>query len=304
MKAQRRQVKRLKASVTWSQFGTPSTLVRHGKFLARGVRGKNPPDAAGWYLNRHKALFGISSLDALAFVSANRLGTATAGPSPTVRSSTGSARTSESGTVTVGVSAGSRARGWKIVSVSSNLTRDRALSGTAKLSAAAAWATAAKRAGLTRSVANILSRKSVRGYSQFRVAGLPGTQLAKLVAFPTVRSGVVPAYETIVMNIKEDLGLRSYVDARTGRILARTSIVHNLNQGSSKLKLAAAESYSFSGEIAATDGACNISGPFAIGAGNRALDGFVNADNAGERRRHRPHVRTGRLSRARTPTRS
>ena len=73
-KAQRRHVKRLKASVTWSQFGTPSTLVRHGKALARGVRGKNPADAAGWYLNRHKALFGIRSLDALAFVSANRLG--------------------------------------------------------------------------------------------------------------------------------------------------------------------------------------------------------------------------------------
>ena len=90
----------------------------------------------------------------------------------------------------------------------------------------------------------------------------------------------MPAYETIVMNTKEDLGLRSYVDARTGRILARSSIVHNLNQGSSKLKLAAAESYSFSGEVAATDGASDIGGPFTIGAGNRALDGFVNADNA------------------------
>ena len=197
-KAQRRQVKRLKASVTWSRFGTPSTLVRHGKFLARGVRGKNPADAAGWYLNRHKALFGISSLDALAFVSANRLGDST-GWAITYRQVFDGLRTSESGTVTVGV-VRSRARGWRIVSVSSNLTRDRALSGTAKLSAAAAWATAAKRAGMTRSVANILSRKSVRGYSQFRVAGLPGTQLAKLVAFPTVRSGVVPAYETIVMN--------------------------------------------------------------------------------------------------------
>ena len=277
-KAQRRHVKRLKASVTWSRFGTPSTLVRHGKALARGVRGKNPADAAGWYLNRHKALFGIRSLDALAFVSANRLGDSK-GWAVTYRQVFDGLTTSESGTVTVGV-VGSRARGWRIVSVSSNLTRDRALSGTARLSAVAAWATAAKRAGLTRSVANILSRKSIRGYTRFRVAGLPGTQLAKLVAFPTVRSGVVPAYETIVMNTREDLGLRSYVDARTGRILARSSIVHNLNQGSSKLKLAAAESYSFSGEVAATDGACTISGPFAIGTGNRALDGFVNADNS------------------------
>jgi hypothetical protein len=211
-------------------------------------------------------------------VSANRLGDSK-GWAVTYRQVFDGLKTSESGTVTVGV-VGTRARGWKIVSVSSNLTKDRALAGTAKLTAAAAWATAAKRAGVTRSVANILSRRSVHGYTQFRVAGLPGTQLAKLVAFPTVRSGVVPAYETTVMNLKEDLGVRSYVDARTGRILMRSSIVHNLNHGSSKLKLAAAESHSFSGEIAATDGACNINGPFAIGPGNRALDGFVNADNA------------------------
>ena len=38
--AQRAHAKRLKARVTWSQFGTPATLTRHGKFLARGVRGK------------------------------------------------------------------------------------------------------------------------------------------------------------------------------------------------------------------------------------------------------------------------
>ena len=71
------------------------------------------------------------------------------------------------------------------------------------------------------------------------------------------------------------------VRGRTHRAdLMRSSIVHNLNQGSSKLKLAAARSCSFTGGIAATDGACNINGPVAIGPGNRALDGFVNADNA------------------------
>ena len=275
-KAQRRHVKRLKASVTWSQFGTPATLVRRGKFLARGVRGKTAPDAASWYLRRHKALFGLRSLDGLAFVSANRLGESK-GWAVTYRQVFDGLTASEGGTVTVGV-VGSRARGWKIVSVSSSLTRDRALAGTAKLSAVAAWATAAKRGGLTRSVANILSRKSVRGYTQFRVAGLQGTQLAKLVAFPTVRNGVLPAYETIVMNVKDSLGMRTYVDARSGRILMRSSILHNLNGGSSSLKLAAV-TYTFSGAVPnGNDGACDVDkGPFAVGAGVRALDGFAAA---------------------------
>ena len=41
--------------------------------------------------------------------------------------------------------------------------------------------------------------------------------------------------------------------------------------------IAADESYTFSGDLPATDGACKTHGPFAIGAGNRALDGFAAA---------------------------
>ncbi len=47
--------------------------MRRGKFLARGIRGKTAVDPARWYLNRHKALFGLKSLDGLEFESANRL---------------------------------------------------------------------------------------------------------------------------------------------------------------------------------------------------------------------------------------
>jgi hypothetical protein len=39
------------------------------------------------------------------------------------------------------------------------------------------------------------------------------------------------------------------------------------------------ESYTFSGEVPATDGACVEHGPFAIGPGNRALEGFADALN-------------------------
>ena len=41
--------------------------------------------------------------------------------------------------------------------------------------------------------------------------------------------------------------------------------------------IAADEAYTYSGDLPATDGACITHGPFAIGAGNRALDGFAAA---------------------------
>ena len=44
----------------------------------------------------------------------------------------------------------------------------------------------------------------------------------RAVAFPTVRSGVVPAFETIVLKAKDAFGYRVVVDARTGALLSRT----------------------------------------------------------------------------------
>ena len=52
--------------------------------------------------------------------------------------------------------------------------------------------------------------------------------------------------------------------------------MHNFAEGSPD-EVAAGEAYTFSGELPATDGACITHGPFAIGAGNRALDGFAAA---------------------------
>ena len=202
-KFQRAYVKRLRAKATWSQFGTPATLMRRGKFLARGIRGKTAVDPARWYLNRHKALFGLKSLDGLEFESANRL-SGSNGWVVNFKQVFKGLTSAGGGLVTVTV-VGSRAKGWKVVFVSSGLTRDTSLNGTVKLSAAGAWVTAARGAGITRSVANVLGRRNVRGWTQFRVAGVRGNQLAKLVAFPTLRSGVVPAYETVVVDLEKAL---------------------------------------------------------------------------------------------------
>jgi extracellular elastinolytic metalloproteinase len=270
--AQRAHARKIKAKVRWGQFGTPASVARSGKFLARGVRGKTAAAAARWYLQRHKALFGLSSLNGLRVESVNRL-VGSKGHVVNFRQVFGNLETSETGLVTVGVT-GSKNR-WKIAYISSSLTRDRALANTAKLSAAGAWTAAARNAGLTKTIANVLSRKKTRGWTQLGVAGVQGNQLVKLVAFPTVRRGVVPAYETVVVDLKTPLALRSFVDAATGRILARSNLVEHAAHGN--VKLAAAESFTFSGELAATDAACVTNGPFAIGTGNRALDGFAAA---------------------------
>ncbi len=274
---QRAHVKRLKARATWNQFGTPATLTRHGKFLARGIRGKTAPDAARWYLNRHKRLFGISSLRGLRLEAANRLAGSN-GWTVNYRQVFGGLDAAQGGLVTVTVT-GTARKGWKVVFVSSSLTRDRALAGTIKLSGAQAWVRAAHSVGLTRlSVANILKKRTTsRGWTMLSVGGLEDFQQVRPVAFPTVRSGVAPAYEAIVLKARDAFAYKLIIDARTGRSLTRASIVHNLNSGSPKLM--AAESFTFSGTVAATDGACSVAGTFAIGAGNRALDGFANATN-------------------------
>ena len=269
-KLQRAHAKRLKASVTWNQFGTPASLSRRGKFLARGVRGKTAADAARWYLNRHKRLFGLSSVNQLELVRATRL-TGSNGWSVTYRQVFGRLQAAEGGTVTVGVT-GTKRRGWKIGYVSSALTRDRSLAGSVKLSSAGAWVTAAKSVGLRRSIAQVLSRKTARGWTNLGVSGLE-TQRARLVAFPTVRNGVVPAYETLVLDTKKLLANRVYVDAQSGRVLARANLVDNASSG---LKLMAT-THTFNGEVAAGDAGCGPDHAFAIPAGNRALDGFAAA---------------------------
>jgi hypothetical protein len=275
-KAQRAHANRLhsrtKSKVRWGQLGTPSSISRQGKFLARGVRGKTAADAARWYLNRHRALFGLNSLAGMKLEAVSRLA-GSKGHAVNFRQTFGGLAATESGLVTVGVT-GSKNR-WRVAYVSSSLTRNQSLAGSVKLSAVSAWASAARNARLTRSVANVLSRKVARGWTQLGVAGLQGNQLSRLVAFPTLRQGVVPAYETIVVNLAKPLALRTFVDARTGRILARSNLVEHAASGN--IKLAANESFTYSGEVAATDGACNTHGPFAIGAGNRALDGFAAA---------------------------
>ena len=116
-RAHAKQLKaKLKARVTWGKLGTPSSISRPGKFLSRGIRGKTAADAARWYLKRHKALFGLRSLDGLVLEQATQL-TGSKGYAVNFRQVFKGLPTSESGLVTLGV-VGTKARGWKVAYVS------------------------------------------------------------------------------------------------------------------------------------------------------------------------------------------
>jgi extracellular elastinolytic metalloproteinase len=274
--AQRAHARRLAGNtrVRWNRFGTPSSIVRHGKFLARGIRGKNAAVAARWYLNRHKALFGLRTLDGLVLESTNRL-LGSNGYAVHFRQVFKGVPTSESGLVTVGV-VGSKARGWRVGSVSSSLTRATTLAPVVKLSAADGWARAARASKVTRSVLNILSRKRVGGWTQLGVAGLEIPQRVRLVAFPTVRQGLLPAYEALVVDGHGNKAYRSFIDARNGRLLARQNLTHNAASG---YRLNAVTVTPFSGTLPAADAGCVTHPPFTVGAGIRALSGFVTSTN-------------------------
>ena len=49
-KHQRAAARKLRANVTWGQFGTPSTITRRGKFLAKNIKTKTPAGAARAWL--------------------------------------------------------------------------------------------------------------------------------------------------------------------------------------------------------------------------------------------------------------
>ncbi len=266
---QRAAVKRLQAKVSWNQFGTPASLSKRGKFLAKGVRGKNAAVAAERWLDSHKALFGLGSTDQLELAGDTRL-QSSRGHAVNFRQVVNGLESAQGGLVTIGVT-GSASSGWNVAYVSSALTRDRALEGATKLSAEEAWVEAANSVGEQVSVPEVLAAKTTRGWRNLAVSGMADLQRVKPVAFPTVRNGVVPAFETQVLKTKDSFAYKLIVDGRTGAILARQNLVDNLADVRT-----ANENYSFSGELAATDAACNTH-TFAIAAGNRALDGFAAA---------------------------
>ena len=216
-------VSRLGAQVTWNQFGTPHSLIRYGSFLATGLQGADAASAARSWVQSNRALFRLSSASGLQVLNQARLRGSDA-YAVLFGQQFGGLPAAEGGQLTVGIK-GSAARGWKVAYASSTLA-GAALSGDQKLSAAEAWTRAADDVGFAVSVSDVDDLGDDRGWSTFRVAGLEYPQRARLVAVPTPLEGARPAYETILLDPKNGTAFVHFIDAETGAVLVRRSLVH------------------------------------------------------------------------------
>jgi hypothetical protein len=258
---QQRAVAALGASATWNRFGTPLSLIRRGGFLATGIEGRTAADAARTFLEANKAVFGLRSTTGLRALHDGRLA-ASKGHAVLFGQRFGSLPTAAGGQVTVGIT-GTRATGWKVFYASSSLAGETRLAGAPRLSPQAAWLAAGADVGRGRSLVHMKTATKRGDWTVMGVGGLAQPQRARLVALPTPTDGVVPAYETIVLDGTTS-AFKHYVDARTGRVLVREDLVH---------QAAAASTTPFTGTLPVADGACAPQhGPYAVPANTVSLD--------------------------------
>src|SRR3954447_9558812 len=285
--AQRAGAKALGADVSWNAVGTPSTLVRPGGALGATVGGDTATSAARTWLEGNRGLFRLSSATGLEPVNDSTLaGKAT--HAVTFRQAPGGLDVAGGGLVTIGVTKAGGA--WRVVSASSTISGDETIApGGARLSDAQAWQRAARSVGRHTSLARV-QRVSIRklglgsGWKGLRVAGFSNVQQSRKVAFPTLTRGYVPAFETLVLDTAgaEPAAYRVIVDAQSGAVLSRESLVDNEGEPTARAAQAPADpnSLTFSGTLPATDGGCDTpQGPLTVSAdsGGRAIDVFADA---------------------------
>ena len=276
--AQRELVRDLDARAEWNRFGTPSSLVRHGGYLDSSVAGRTAVSAARSWLQANRRLFRLSSVEGLELAADSTL-RQSSGHAVSFRQRFGRLEASDGGLVTVGlIRAG---EGWHIAYASSTITGDESLAGGVRITPAQAWQRAARSVGKERSLAQIQpvspSKQRLPGWELLEVAALSDVQSVRPVAFPTIRRGVIPAHEALVVDNDqpEPEAYRVFVDARSSTLLARQSLVDHSHEGPSPV-------FTFEGELPAAEGACDTrKGPYTVEAGDhiRAIDVFAGADH-------------------------
>ena len=215
----------LGATARWSELGTLQSLIKHGGFLATGVRGQTATDAASTWLSANTRLLGpalVASLRATA--DAALVGTGS--HAVVFRQTAGGLPVAPGGVLTVGVTSAAQNR-WNIVYVSSTAAAETTLTGTASLSQAEAWARSARAVGEKIASAKVRVTGRRAGWTQLSVAGFELPQLVRAVGFPAPKKGAVRAYETYVgpFSAGDVQAYRQIVDAATGKILYRENAV-------------------------------------------------------------------------------
>jgi extracellular elastinolytic metalloproteinase len=219
--AQRGGVERLSARGRWNRFGTPSSLINDGGFLATDVAGSDAAAAARAFVRENKGLFKLENADVLHVAGDARL-SGSNGHAVVFRQRAGGLPVSPDGVVTVAVE-GSSESGWDVAYASSTLPGDVALAGSPALSLAEGWSKAAAAVGIDGG--DVTELREAAGWTILEVDGLAQEQSARLVAFPVDGASAVPAWETTVLDDEAESGYWQFVDARTGEVLFRESIV-------------------------------------------------------------------------------
>jgi hypothetical protein len=273
--AQHAIVGRLGARAEWNRYGTPSSLIKPGTYVATGVAGADAVEAAGDWLAANRQLFRLSTVDNLELDNDSKLAQSDA-HAVTFRQTYGTLKASGGGLVTLGLTPAGGA--WNIASITSTITGDESLAGPGRLGAEEAWQEAAASVGDRHSLAQIdsVTAQRVPGWRALDVAGKPDPQRVRAVAFPTLTDGVVPAFEALVIDTKRAVpeGYQVFVDARDGSVLARFDLVDNSHEGPPPV-------FEFTGTLPPADGACDTrKGPYSVEADDhvRAIEVFANAD--------------------------
>jgi extracellular elastinolytic metalloproteinase len=245
----------LGAEVRWNDFGTPSSLIKYGDYLATGLAGADAAAVARAFLDTNAGLFRLSEGGATKlelWKDATLAGSDA--HAVAFKQRFGDLLAAEGGMVVVGVV------GDKVAYASSSLSGDAALAAAPTLSAQEAWTKAAANVGRNVSVLALGHAQQGPEWTTFEVDGFRQLQRARLVSLPTPTDGVRPAWETLVVDVDggDATGFSTLVDAVTGDVLVRKNIVE---QSHSTAEV-------FSGTVPPADSACAPdNGPWTVAEG-------------------------------------
>jgi extracellular elastinolytic metalloproteinase len=215
--AQREQARELRAGVRWNRYGTPQSLFRRGGYLSKPLRVPTAVTAARTWLKAHRGLFRLRSLSGLRLDRETRIGGR--GKIVIFRERVGGLQSFD-GLVVAGLVR--TKAGWRVVYISGSLAGNKRLAGAPRISAPEALVRAARNVGTRLSLVQLDVQGREDGWTLMETAKLDGLQSARLVAFPT-RRGALPAYHTVVSSAAH--AYMHVIDARTGRVLLRQSLV-------------------------------------------------------------------------------
>jgi extracellular elastinolytic metalloproteinase len=213
--AQRAAADRLGATVRWNELGTPESLLIDEGSASSGGGGVA---AARAFLSRNAELFGLSEAEAsgLEVLGVNPIGRGHAilleqrfeGLSP-----------GRDGLVVVAV------RDGEALYVSSSLSPDDRLADGPAISPTEAFAAAARSEGVATAPGDVDTLSRADGWTELRVDGFDDRQHVRLAAVPIPNGPARPAYQAIVADPDEGLGASVFIDAVTGELLLRESLI-------------------------------------------------------------------------------